>query len=102
DQWLLAIARNAGEPSNARATAISRLSRSNISTAELNKLFDGADSRGMRDQLIRALQVRKDSAATDKLIDIAKNSTDVAMRTEAIRALANRNDPRATKALLDL
>ena len=53
-------------------------------------------------QLISALAGRKELEATDKLIDIAKNSTDLEMRRLAINYLSRKNDPRATKLLMEL
>jgi HEAT repeat protein len=65
-------------------------------------MYDAADSRSMREQLIAALAVRKEPEATDKLIEIAKNSTDLEMRRLAINYLSRKNDPRATKLLMEL
>jgi len=68
----------------------------------LPRMYDAADSRSMREQLISALASRKEPDATDKLIDIAKNSTDLEMRRLAINYLSRKNDPRATKLLMEL
>ena len=48
------------------------------------------------------IESRKEPEATDKLIDIAKNSTDLEMRRLAINYLSRKNDPRATKLLMEL
>lgn len=102
DQWLLSVAKNPNESTGVRATAIARLARSGLSIADLSKLYDQADSRGLRDQLIMAFANRPEPEATDKLVDIAKNGTDADMRRAAIRALSRKKDPRAQKAILDL
>jgi TolA-binding protein/HEAT repeat protein len=100
--WLAAVVRNTNESSQLRSAALQRLSRSDIPVADIGKMYDAADSRSMREQLISALASRKEPEATDKLIDIAKNSTDLEMRRLAINYLSRKNDPRATKLLMEL
>jgi len=103
DDFLMGIARNENEPYAMRSSALIRLSRSGtISIADLSKLYDAADSRTMREQIINALAGRKEAEATDKLVDIAKNSTDYNARRMAISALTRRNDPRARDLLKEL
>jgi HEAT repeat protein len=102
DQWVLAIARNNNESSSIRATAMSRLYRSNISIADLNKLYDAADSRDIRQQIINILQNRKESEASDKLVEIVKTGTDIRLRTLAINALQRKNDPRSAQLFQDI
>ena len=100
--WLAAVVRNTSESSQLRSAALQRLSRSDIPVADIGRMYDAADSRSMREQLISALASRKEPEATDKLIDIAKNSTDLEMRRMAINYLSRKNDPRATKLLMEL
>jgi HEAT repeat protein len=100
--WLAAVVRNTNESAQLRSAALQRLSRSDIPVADIGRMYDAADSRSMREQLISALAGRKEPEATDKLIDIAKNSTDLEMRRLAINYLSRKNDPRATKLLMEL
>jgi HEAT repeat protein len=102
DQWILAIARNNNESSSIRATAMSRLYRSNISIADLNKLYDAADSRDIRVQIISILQGRKEPEAADKLVEIVKTGTDINLRKQAINALQRKNDPRSAQLFQDI
>jgi HEAT repeat protein/TolA-binding protein len=102
DQWVLAIARNNNESSSIRATAMSRLYRSNITIVDLNKLYDTADSREIRQQIINILQGRKEPEAADKLVEIVKTGTDVKLRGQAINALQRKNDPRSAQLFLDI
>jgi HEAT repeat protein len=102
DQWILAIARNTNESSSIRATAMSRLYRSNISVADLNKLYDAADSRDIRQQIINILQSRKEPEAADKLVEIVKTGTDINLRKQAINALQRKNDPRSAQLFQDI
>ena len=101
-EWLAGLVRNTGESSQVRSAALQRLSRSDISVSEIGRMYDAADSRSMREQLISALGGRKEPEATDKLIDIARSSTDIDMRRLAINYLSRKNDPRAAKALMEL
>jgi HEAT repeat protein len=100
--WLAGLVKNTSESSQLRSAALQRLSRSDVPIADLGRMYDAADSRAMREQLISALASRKEPEATDKLIDIAKNSTDLEMRRLAINYLSRKNDPRATKLLMEL
>ena len=100
--WLAGLVKNTSESSQLRSAALQRLSRSDISISDLGRMYDAADSRSMREQLISALASRKEPEATDKLIDIARNSTDLEMRRMAINYLSRKNDPRATKLLMEL
>ncbi|HEX4468693.1 MAG TPA: HEAT repeat domain-containing protein, partial [Gemmatimonadaceae bacterium] len=100
--WLLGIVRNTSESSQIRLTALQRLSRSDLPINDIGRLYDASDSRAMREQVLSALASRKEPEATDKLIEIARNSTDLDMRRMAISYLSRRNDPRATKLLMEL
>jgi len=103
DQFILSIARNTNESSQLRSTAISRYFRSSTgSVADIGKLYDSADNYNLRSQIINVLANRKEPEATDKLIDIVKNSTVVSLRTQAINALARKNDSRTIQLLNDL
>ena len=101
DQWLSALVGNEDEPMEARMAALDQAGRSMDITA-LGKLYDGATQRQVRQTVVDLLSNRKEPAAVDKLIDIAKNGTDPSMRRAAISALARSKDPRAQKLLLEL
>lgn len=102
--WLLSIARSQNEPYEARTNALSKV-RATAPINELYRILETADSRSMRMTIVSGLASRKEPEATDRLIDIAKNSTDVEVRTSAIRALSSgtrKDDPKVVKALADL
>ena len=61
----------------------------------LAQLYDVADSRSIRDQIINALGSRKEPEATDKLNDIVKNGTDPNLRSHAINTLSACHAPSA-------
>jgi HEAT repeat protein len=67
----------------------------NVALDDISKLYDVADSRAMREQILYALYQRKEPAATDKIIEIARRDTDPQIRQRAISLLVRRNDDRA-------
>jgi HEAT repeat protein len=100
-QWLTALARNEDEPLDSRLAAMRSIS-STADVATLIRLYDAATHQRIRGTLISALGDRKESAALDKLIEIARTGTDPSARRLAISALSSSKDPRATKLLLEL
>lgn len=103
EHWLLAIAANPNESSQLRNSAIARLYRAQtLTVADLSKLYDSADSYNLRVQIINVLAGRKEPEATDKLLDIVKNSTDVNTRRQAMYAIQRKNDPRSAQMLMDI
>jgi HEAT repeat protein len=103
ERWLLSVADNQNESSQLRSSAVSRLYRSQtLSVADLSKLYDSADSYNLRTQIINVLQQRKEPEATDKLIDIVKNSTDINIRRQALQAVTHKNDPRGAQLLMEI
>jgi HEAT repeat protein/TolA-binding protein len=103
DQFVLGVAKNANESSQLRSAALSRLARSpTVTTADLGKMYDAADSYDVRSRIVQILSNRKDPESADKLIDILRNSTDYRVRKEALGAIQRRNDPRAQQLLLDI
>lgn len=96
-QFLGTIVRNTNESSSLRATALQRLGRmESVTSAEIARLYDVADSRSLREQILYALSQRKENEAVDKMIDIAKKDTDPQIRRTAInlisRAAQNGNE----------
>lgn len=103
DQFVLNIAKNANESSQLRSSALSRLARSpTVTTADLGKMYDAADSYDVRSRIVQILGNRKDPESADKLIEIVRNSTDYRVRKEALGSIQRRNDPRAQQLFLDI
>jgi HEAT repeat protein len=102
EQWVLNLAKSPNEPSQLRATAIARLVRSNVSIADLSKLYDAADSYDVRSRIVGVLENRKEPEAADKLVDIIRNSTVQNIRAQALNALTRRKDPRSVQLLQDI
>ena len=101
NQWLLALVRNEDESLDARTMALEHVGRT-MDLATLNKMYDASSQRPIREAVMNLLSERKEPEALDKIVDIAKNGTDVEMRRRAINILSRSKDPRASKLLLQL
>jgi HEAT repeat protein len=100
DQWLMAIVRNSSEDGALRREALSRMK--GLSVEELSRLYDALSEREFRNAIVSQLASREETQAVDKLIEIAKTSTDPQVRRQAIQALTRRKDPKATAFIRDL
>jgi HEAT repeat protein len=103
EQFLLGIARNVNEPPQLRAAALQRLGRmETVKVEDIAKLYDVADSRGIREQILSALAQRSEPLAIDKMMEIARRDTDPRIRSYAISLLGRSNNERAKQLLKDL
>lgn len=103
ERFLLAIARNTNESPSLRGTALQRLARMNaVSVADIAKLYDSADARALREQILSALSQRKEPEAIDKMMEIARKDTDPQIRRYAISLLSRSNNERAKKLLQEM
>ena len=73
-----------------------------VNVGDIAKLYDVADARSLREQILYALSQRKEPEAIDKLMDIARKDTDPQIRRTAISLLARSNNERAKKLLQEL
>lgn len=95
-QFLMGIVRNQNETPSLRAAALQRLGRmESVSVSEIAKLYDIADTRSLREQVLQGLAQRKEDAAVEKIIEIAKKDTDPQIRRSAINYLARSSNKRA-------
>jgi HEAT repeat protein len=76
--------------------------RANLPIADLIKLYDASDSYDVRSRIVSALENRKEPEASDKLVDIIRNSTVINIRTQALNALMRKKDPRSEKIVQDI
>jgi HEAT repeat protein len=102
DQWLLGIAGDRKYSIETRKSALFNAGQNRVAIADLIALWTKLEEPEMREQLIFVLQDRRDPAAIDKLIDIAKNDKDVEMRKKAIFWLGQSRDPRVQQLLVDI
>jgi HEAT repeat protein len=101
--FLITVAKNQNETTSLRVTSIQRLGRmESVPVAEIAKLYDVADARSLREQILYALGNRKEPEAIDKLIEVARKDTDPNIRRTAINILSRSNNPRAVQMMKDL
>lgn len=102
EAFILGIANDPKESLDLRKKAIFNLGQIGVSIAQLSALYSSLDDREMREQVIFALSQRRESAAVDKLMDIARSDRDRELRSKAIFWLGQSRDPRATAFLAEL
>lgn len=75
-----------------------------VTTAQLAGIYDRSPESDMRDQVIFVIAQRgnRDSAALDKLIEIARTDRDREMRKKAVFWLGQSKDPKAAKLLQEM
>lgn len=102
-QFMMQIVRNQNETPSLRAAALSRLGRmESVSVGDIARLYDVADTRSLREQVINGLSQRKENQAVEKIIEIARKDTDPQIRRAAINALSRSNNELAKKFLADM
>ena len=102
-KWLLDIAQNEKEDMNARKQALFYAGQTrNLSLDDLGAVYNRVKDREMKEQVIFVYSQRRDSAAVDKLMDIAKGDSDRDLRAKAIFWLGQSHDPRVAKFLEEL
>lgn len=97
--WLVQIAQRPTESIAARKQALFLAGQAGASVAELSGLYDAMPPGELREQLIFVLAQRRDPAALDKLIAIARNDKDPDSRKKALFWLGQSHDPRAIAAI---
>lgn len=103
--WLTSIASNRAEDVELRRAALIRLSRSNLSGAELMRIIesfpaDDSESAGM--MIMVMMQHAEDSAVVTKALELARSSRNPELRQAAVMLLSRSKDPRATRYLAEL
>jgi hypothetical protein len=93
---------NTREPMEMRKKALFWAGQGGTSMDKLTSLYSRMDSREMKDQMIFVFSQRRERAAFDKLMDIAKNDPDREARKKAMFWLGQSRDPRVAEFLSDL
>jgi HEAT repeat protein len=102
-RWMLGIVQNSKQPVEVRKKALFWAGqRHQMDINTLLALYPKLDDQELKEHFIFVLSERREAAATDKLIDIAKNDKDVEMRKKALFWLAQKNDPRAKQLLMEI
>jgi len=102
DRWLMTIAADPKYSVEVRKQAIFSAGQAGVSSADLIGLYDKVSGDEVKGQLIWVLSSQNETAATDKLIEIAKHDPNVEMRKKAIFWLGQSRDPRVKQLLLDI
>jgi HEAT repeat protein len=108
--WLLGIARDKTQEIELRQVALRTAGQYSTSgnsmgleIKDLVALYDEfAHQPDMQEQLLDALAQRPESAATDKLFQVASSGENVKLRRIAVQRLGQRRDPRVRQFLLDI
>jgi HEAT repeat protein len=101
-RWLLDIAADSKENPEVRKKALFWAGQGGVPIAELSAMYGRLSDQELKEQVIFALSQRNESAATDKLTDIAKHDPEVELRKKAIFWLGQRDDPRVRQLLEDM
>jgi HEAT repeat protein len=101
-QWLLGVARDKTQPMELRKQALFWAGQGDAPIADLTSLYGSVTEREMREQLIFVYSQRDDSAAVDRLLEIARRDPDIELRKKALFWLGQSGDPRAAKALQEI
>jgi HEAT repeat protein len=100
ERWLLDRVLDPNEAVDLRKQALFWRGQHNESPlGDLIALYPRLDSRELRDHYVFVLSQRHESAAVDKLIDLAKNDGDREIRAKATFWLGQSQDPRAMRFL---
>ena len=103
EQWLMNIAANPKEDIELRKKALFWAGQSGVAMSELVGFYNRMADSEMKEQMIFVFSQREnDTAAVDKLFDIAKNDKDPELRKKAIFWLGQSRDPRVQQFLMDL
>lgn len=100
--WLIGLASSSGESIEMRKKALFWAGQSRVAFARLAAIYDRSRESEMREQLIFVFSQRRESAAIDKLMDIARHDPSRDLRKKAMFWLGQSKDPKVTAFLTDI
>jgi HEAT repeat protein len=100
--FLLKIVQDEEHPSRQRRRAASLLDRAGVPVRDVVRAYDQVSDGEVRNTLIDAMAKAGTKEATNKLITIAREDTQISARRRAINALSRFDDPAIKTALRDL
>lgn len=103
-KWLLEMAKDKTLDDASRNNAIFWVSKQpTVDMNELNVIYDQARGNdAVQNQVIYIYSTRKETAAVDKLMAIAKSDPNIEMKRQALFWLGKKDDPRVKQFILDL
>jgi len=99
---LTRLMQNGDAPTDTRKDALFWLGESEILATEFARLYDRSQPFALREQWTFVLAQRNEGPTLDKLIEIARNDSDVEIRKRAMFWLGQSHDPKALQFLHDL
>ncbi|HSJ62342.1 MAG TPA: HEAT repeat domain-containing protein [Gemmatimonadaceae bacterium] len=100
--WLLARVRDSNENADDRRRALSAARKAGADINDLVSLYDAVGDQSMKASLISLYGGSTETAATDKLISIARTETDRTLRRRSISRLSKSDDPRVKQVLAEI
>ena len=101
--WLLGVARDRNQELEPRKKALFYAGQGGVELKELLPLYEAFEGQpAMQEQMLYVYAQRKETEATDKLLQIARSEKTPELRKKAIFWLGQRKDPRVQQFLLDL
>ncbi|HKV74079.1 MAG TPA: HEAT repeat domain-containing protein, partial [Gemmatimonadales bacterium] len=101
-RWLLQVAGDQTQDIELRKQALFWAGQSGVGVGEMAALYDKSSDPEMKEQIIFVLSQSKESAAVDKMLQIARTEKDRDLRKRAIFWLSQSDDPRAAKVLEEI
>ncbi len=98
-RWLMDIVRSAKSSIELRKKALFWSSQSGASAADIGAIYTSLTDNELKEQAIFALAQTRDTAATTRLIDIARKDPSTEMRKKALFWLSQSKDPRAASVI---
>ncbi|HYH82544.1 MAG TPA: HEAT repeat domain-containing protein [Longimicrobium sp.] len=103
ERWLMSVALDAGQPTEIRKKALFWAGQAGVPVAEVAGVYDRMRDADLREQIIFVLSQRmRETAAMDKIIDIARRDPDRRMREKALFWLSQSRDPRAGRVIREM
>jgi HEAT repeat protein len=102
DEWLLDLVSNSREPMEMRKKALFWAGQTGAPMSRLASIYSRTTEREMKEQMIFVFSQRREAAAFDKLMDIARNDPDRDARRKAMFWLGQSKDPRVASMLSDI
>jgi tetratricopeptide (TPR) repeat protein len=101
--WLLGIFSDPNQDEEVRQMALFMAGQTGkVDMAVLGRMYDTADSREMKEQILFTMTQVDSEAAFDKMLQIARTEQDPELRQHAVFWIGQSGDPRAQEVLLEI
>ena len=100
--WLIDLASNSSESIEMRKKALFWAGQSKTPIGRLTSMYDRLQNEDIKEHMIFVFSQRREPAAIEKLMQIAKNDPDRELRRKAMFWLGQSKDPRVTAFLTDI